>query len=337
MSTDRNPENGTSRMGRFAKITIVLTIVLCAAWTAVWIGARTMLESYADEFLADGSNGNAKLYCNDRQIGGFPFQMAFSCSSAGLAVTNDNLSASLGGLDMVALVYRPQHVIADLKSPLDVNWNGAASPVKGNWSAGRTSIRLAEQALARLSAEFDGLTIATGLQSAVMVHSEFHIQPAGENQQTDIAFTARDAAISIASETSAPFSIDTTIRVDLPPEVLLAGQLDHRDIIVPDLQIRLSAADSLITASGALDIGRSGMTNGNIVVVTENPAALAGFLQTLPAPVRNQTTTFIGAMIALSKPAKNDLGTPVSELTLSIRDNAIYAGTRKIGELTPVL
>ena len=333
MPTDQVPERTRSPMRRFAKFAIVVIIVLCAAWTAIWFYARNVVASRIDEVLAARSGGPADIFCADRQVAGFPFRMALSCSKAGVKEQARNLSVELDGFRVTALVYRPSHVLAELTAPLSVVWNAPDAPLKADWSSGRASVSMANQDLNRLSTEFDDFSLATALHAVTASHTEFHARPTDDDRQTDLAWSADNATLGIQAENSAPFSVDTTMRIDLPPAMLLAGGFDDRDIAVPDLNIRVNAGESRISASGAFTFSRTGTANGDIVIHTENIPALAAFMQTLPSAIRNQAQTAVGGVIAMSKPATNALGHQVSELTLTIRDNVIFAGTRQIGVL----
>jgi hypothetical protein len=321
-------------MRRFAIFAIVVTIVLCAVWTAIWLYARSIVASRVGEALAAHSQGPTSVFCTDNEVGGFPFRMALSCSKAGMQEQTRNLAAELHGLKVTALAYRPSHVIADVTAPLNVSWNAPASPLKADWSLGRASVRIADQDLDRLSAEFDDFSVTTALHAFSAANTQFHARPA-ETELTELALSADDAAITIEAENSAPFSVAAVARIDQPPALLLAGGFNGREIVIRDFKVIMTAAESRITANGALTFDRSGTANGTIVIDTENIPALASFMQTLPSAVRTPAQAAIGAMIALGKPAENDQGAQVSRLDLSVRDSVVFAGTRQIGVLGP--
>jgi len=338
--TDQMPEKTRSPMRRYAIFAIVTTIGLCTVWTAIWHYARNVVASRIDTVLSANAHGRTAIFCTDRDISGFPFRMAISCSKAGLQEQTRNLSAQLHGIKVTALAYRPRHVIAEVTAPLNISWSAPASPLNADWSQGRASVSVGDLTLDRLSAEFDNLSIKTGPHAIAARHTEFHARSAGnetpaETEQTDLAWSAGDATLAIQSETSAPFSIASTVRIDIPPAMLLTSGFGDRDIVVRDIDIRLIAAESRITATGALTVDRSGTTNGAIVIDTENIPALASFMQTLPSAIRAQAQTAIGAVIAMSKPVTNDKGSQVSRLDLTIRDSIIFAGSRQIGVLGP--
>ena len=340
MSTDQMPAKTRSPMRRYARFAIVITILLCALWTAIWLYARNVVASRIDEALAARSHGPTTLICDDRQLGGYPFRLALSCSKAGLQNETRNLLLELQGVTVTALAYRPRHVIADMTAPLNVSWSAPASPLKADWSKGRASVRIGEHSLSRLSAEFDQFSLTTALHALAADNTQFHVRPAGsgdpaEAEQTDLAWSADGARLTVEAETRAPFSFASTMRIDLPPAVLLTGGIGERDIAIPDIKVRLGAGESRITANGALTFDRSGAANGTLAIVTENIPALAAFMQTLPSSIRNRAQTAVGAIIAMSKPDTNDQGTQVSRLDLTIRDNVVFAGTRQIGVLGP--
>ena len=62
---------------------------------------------------------------------------------------------------------------------------------------------------------------------------------------------------------------------------------------------------------------------------------LAAFLQTLPDQIKTPAQQTVGYLISLGRPGKDENGDPVSNLTLSIRGNEIFAGNRLIANLGP--
>jgi hypothetical protein len=328
-STDRSPKR------RYATFAIVVVLVLCAGWTAIWFYARSVLSSEVDEVLRSRANGPAEIFCTDREISGFPFAMALSCSKAGVTEHTRALTAELGGLKIGALAYSPRDVTADLQAPLNIAWQADASPLTADWSSGQASVHLSDDGPGAISTAFDRLSITTPLNGVAADHTEFHARPADNNRQTDMEWRADAATFSQQAETSAPFTIDGKARIDAPLARLMDGAVGNGNVAIPDLDIRLTAGESHISASGAITLLASGSAEGEIVVVTENLPALAAFLQTLPADVRSRVQALVGGVIALSKPATNEKGDPVSELTLTLRDNAIFAGTRQIAEFGP--
>lgn len=322
-------------MRRFTKFTLVAILVLCAGWTAIWFYARSVLIGKVDEVLQSRADEPAEIVCTDREVSGFPFGMALSCAKAGVTERNGLLTAELGGLKIGALAYSPRDVSADLRAPLNLNWPADASPLTADWSDGRANVRLSDDGPGPISTVFERLSIATPLQAIAADHTEFHARPVNDNRQTDVEWRAEDATFSQASETSAPFAVDARARIDAPLSQLMAGEVGAGEIVIPDLDISLTAGESRVSAKGAVTLKPSGNAEGEIVVVTENLPALATFLQTLPSDVRSRVQTLVGGIIALSRPAKNDEGEAVSELTLTLRDNAIYAGTRQLGVIGP--
>ncbi|HSM40585.1 MAG TPA: DUF2125 domain-containing protein [Afifellaceae bacterium] len=327
--TDRRPKR------RYATFAVVAVLVLCAGWTAIWFYARSVLTDQVDQVLQSRRGGPAEIFCADREISGFPFGMALSCSKAGLTEQTRALTAEIGGLKVGALAYSPRDVTADLQAPLDLNWHADASPLSADWSTGQASVHLTDDGPDAISTAFDRLSINTPLNGIAAEHTEFHARPADENLQTDMEWRADAATFSRQEETSAPFTIEGRARIDAPLARLMADAARTGNVNIPDLDISLTAGESRVSASGAISFNASGSPEGEIVVVTENLPALAAFLQTLPADVRNNVQTLVGGVIALSKPAKNENGEAVSELTLTLRDNAVFAGTRQIAEFGP--
>lgn len=335
MSAEQTASTGRKPKRRYTTFAIVVVIVLCAGWTAIWFYARSVLTERVDEVLQSRADGPAEIFCADRQISGFPFGMSVSCSKAGLTEHTRALTAELGGLKIGALAYSPRDVTADLQAPLNINWQADASPLTADWSSGQASVHLSDDGPGAISTAFDRLSIATPLNGIAAEHTEFHARPADDNRQTDMEWRADAATFSQQAETSAPFTIDGRARIDAPLARLMAGAAGSGDVAIPDLDVRIAAGESRVSATGAITLLASGSAEGEIVVVTENLPALATFLQTLPADVRSRVQTLVGGVIALSKPARNEKGEAVSELTLTLRDNAVFAGTRQIAEFSP--
>lgn len=335
MQSDQTRSKPRSSMRRYAIFVLVITFVLCAAWTALWTYGRSIVAERVDQVLQANADGPATLLCADLGISGFPFRMSLSCSKAGITESRRNISATLAGVEVTALVYQPRHVIAELASPLQITWNDDASPLSANWSRGRSSVQLSGEDLARLSAEFDDLSVATALGALNAGQLEFHARPTEDGRQTDLALSADLATLAIQAETSAPFSLDSTFRVDAPPQVLMAGNSGDSGISVPDLNVLLTAGESRITTRGALTVSASGTVDGEVTIVTQDIPALAAFMQSLPSPVRGRLQAAVGGVIALSTPGTGETGQPVSTLVVTIRENVITAGNRQIGVIGP--
>jgi hypothetical protein len=171
----------------------VLLLLVAAAWSAAWFAIRERATEAIDRGLALEARAGRHWTCADRRIGGYPFRIELSC--ADLTLRRGPVTASLGPLLAVAQVYRPGHVIAELRGPLRVT--DGTLIVDGSWRLLETSVRASPGGLQRISlvAEAPQVRITGAGSQEIALSSESleaHLRPNPSRGETEAAY---DAAI----------------------------------------------------------------------------------------------------------------------------------------------
>lgn len=110
-------------------------------WSAFWYQKVGQVEARLDELIRREAEAGKQWTCNDRKIGGYPFRVEISCSSAALAIKDTDLKIGIGAMHFVVQAYDPALMIVEAESPMSVtNNSGETWTVK--WDLARSSIRL---------------------------------------------------------------------------------------------------------------------------------------------------------------------------------------------------
>ena len=115
-------------MRKFAALLIAVVLVV-GLWSAGWLWAASELRNQI-EALADNDGETAlQLICAGLNVSGFPFRFDIECTDARLL--DNDLTITLAGLRVSAMVYNPTHVLASAKAPLAFSdaFSGAQSRI----------------------------------------------------------------------------------------------------------------------------------------------------------------------------------------------------------------
>jgi hypothetical protein len=220
------------RRSRFWLYTPYLLLAfLAVAWSIGWLVIRGRVEGGLDAWLAQEAQAGRNWTCPERSVAGFPFRIEVSCAS--LAFNRADAQATLGRLLVVAQVYNPGHVIAEVAGPLQVK--AGSSSIEGRWDALRTSVHSGNGRPQRgdLVAEGTTITVTAPDMEPVTVTSnrlEAHLRPnPTEDTTADFALQLTGAAIpgldGLIGGTE-PADIDLVASItrarDLPPRPIVA-------------------------------------------------------------------------------------------------------------------
>ena len=321
-------------MRRFSIWAIIGICALTAIWSALWFYARGLVESQVDRVLAGSLSNDPTVLCEERTIGGYPFRLILACSPAGMRLNSGDLSVDLSALNVTALAYNPKHVVAEYSAPLTVT-PGNMLPVRANWSKGLSSVRISGQSFSIFSTLFENLAVSGPNSAFKTTEAQFHARPLVEEGLTDLAVSADHAEFSLNGQTSAPFFFAMTTRINATPEFALAGSFPGGSPSFQNIDIRFWHEKTYVSATGNLTVADNGMSEGEFLITAKDLKDLAAFLQTLPDQMKTPAQQTVGYLISLGRPGKDENGEPVSQLTLSVRGNEIFAGNRLIANLGP--
>jgi hypothetical protein len=191
------PKPHSSRFWLYAPFMLLLLVAI--AWSVAWYVLRGRTVEALDQWLAVEARAGRQWTCQDRKVGGYPFDIEVTCSS--LNLKQGTVTASLGGFRSVAQVYQPRFVITEIDGPLQLT-DGTLT-VRGTWDLLQTSIHGSPTGLQRASLVADNPSFTvTGLGPADLAtssqHLEAHLRPnptRGPEGAYDVAISAKQAKI----------------------------------------------------------------------------------------------------------------------------------------------
>src|SRR3954454_15449254 len=95
------PETRSSRFWLYTPV--ILLILIAVAWSVAWHVIRNRAVEALDAWLALEAKAGRQWTCQDRAVGGYPFEISVQCAS--LSLKQGVVTASLGALRSVAQVY----------------------------------------------------------------------------------------------------------------------------------------------------------------------------------------------------------------------------------------
>src|SRR5205085_6049361 len=149
----RQPDPVPAR--RFWPVTVAIGCLAALAilWTGLWFYAANKSEATIAGWRERESRVGRTYTCATQRIGGFPFRIEVSC--ADLAVKLDRevppLALEASGLVVLAQVFEPTWLVADLKGPLTVAERDHPPAYIANWTKGQASARGTPLAPERIS------------------------------------------------------------------------------------------------------------------------------------------------------------------------------------------
>ncbi|BCP55344.1 hypothetical protein K32_39610 [Kaistia sp. 32K] len=328
---------------------IAAAVLLCAVWAGGWFWANRIAAERIAAVKADFVAEGGVLGCNAESLGGFPFKFTLDCAPASLELPSRGLSASVGALEAIALIYNPGHVLASVQGPLTLKAPGDLG-VQANWSSLQTSVRVGTSRLKRFSAVADDLTTTINAPAnprlptaAGAKHAELHLlQNDTDATSLDLAGTVDNFAVTIPGAPALP-ALSAQLYATLPgalPE-LRDGHVDPLPVWlaaggqVKLGQLSLDVGGFLANASGDLTVARDGVISGRVAVRVDQLDRLPDLAETLHPGSRDQVARILGPLSAFLKPVEVD-GKTWRETTLTIKNGKVSAGFIPLGKLPPL-
>lgn len=316
--TDQPPKRS-----RAPQIALGVVVILAVAWSGFWFWGRGRLADEMDHRLAELSSRGISVVCPSRTIGGFPFRMEVGCTDPGFEITARGIGGSVSALRVVAQIWNPRLIIAELDGPLVFD-DGRGVTVDATWRALRASVRLAANGPERVSIAAEGLDarakdVAGVVSRLVAEHLELHGRPSGETgHDLDLAASAAAASLDLEGRHVGPprsdLSAAVTFRDLLPPRAgdPARGFAERGGRIEP-IRLDWSVGGMAVAGKGALTLGRDGLLDGSIGFAARGLEALALQGKALGA----ETAGLLGGFVLLGK-ASSDPELPGRRLDLVI-------------------
>ncbi|WP_108658888.1 DUF2125 domain-containing protein [Acuticoccus kandeliae] len=299
-------------------------------WSVLWFVAATFVDRQIERAEHGAYSGGALADCTKRNVSGFPFRIEVRCG-AGSRVGNGLTTVTLGGLMVVAQVYNPRRLIAEVGSPASVSTYGAP-PTTAEWSLARASTRLdlRAHALERFDAELldvtlhmpDGSTVEVG-----KINANVRRNPDAEDD-LDIALRLDDLQPIEGGE---PVHIAFRGRLG-DGAALLTGSPDAMMVrlLAEGLPLFIDVATAetgglKVSANGDVTLGADGRLNGTLDV------AIAGYDKGVPyvkavAPDAGETVVTMLNNVLSFAPETTIGDSKARKVTFQIRNNRVLAG-----------
>lgn len=316
--------------------------VLAAGWTAAWAVARGRVTEEIDRQIAALTQAGIVVGCQERGLGGFPFRFEFVCHKIGLTMPGRGVTVTAEELRVVAQVWDPFLVIAEIDGPFTAD--DGHSALDGTWARLAVSLRWTGHGAERVSLAADDVKLATragvgmpGLR-LVAAHLEGHGRPSGtEGNDLDLALSTAAAGLEFNGKRVGPersdFSASATLVGFLPPgpgEPLRV--FASRGGRIEPIRLTLASGGLSFSGKGALTVLPDGLLDGSIGVAAQGLESLAGGGARV---LGSEATTLATGFILLGKPS-TDADLPGRRLDLVIDHGRPRLGRVQFGAIAPL-
>lgn len=321
-------------------------VLVIAGWSAAWFYGQSVLREQLDRQIVRMADQGLDVSCADLAIAGYPFRYEVSCADMRSA-DRRGTAASLGGLNAVALIYNPWHVIFEAKSPaaMSVPVNGLEGGL--TWQTARASVKFSDNALGSFDAVIDkpeaafDTALARGLFAAEK--SEVHLRKQPESAATLESFvTVQDLSLKSLPELQQTISLRSHARIE-GGTALLAGA-DLVSLVRAqggELPVELVLTEILLgagkaTASGNLVLSGDGTLSGSLELNLGNPDALLDSVKPL-FPPEDQTFSLLQNVVKSLEPAAREVdGVRTITLPVSVDRGMVRIGFLPLGQIPPL-
>jgi hypothetical protein len=326
---------------------LIVFIILGAAWSYGWMRASATVQARFEGWLAAEAKAGRTHECSNRHIGGYPFHIEISCETPLIMLesANGGLSARFSSLKIIALVYSPHLLIAELGSPFTLVQNGKTI-LSATFKTAQASLRHDGRRFERISLVSDQIVIEAqehdGPFSAK--HAELHLRPSLSQdaetpqwQDFDLAFEA-DGALSPGSVADQPMDISFSSVIRAWPrwQGMLATTLDewrHDNGVleVKDLLVKRNGGQFFV--KGDMHFNETHRAEGHFEATFVNsPALLRGLIM----QGQNDAGALFGPLLLmLGKPIEFD-GQRATSMQVKIENGVLTLGTMVLGEFAPL-
>ncbi|WP_298816875.1 DUF2125 domain-containing protein [uncultured Roseibium sp.] len=314
MSSKENlPSKPTKR--RYIVLMSVLALVVLG-WSAVWFFGRSFLHEQLNSQMSQMAAQGLEVSCADLEINGFPFRYEVSCRQM-TSADRSGTAAKLGGLNAVALIYNPTHVIFEAGAPavMDVPLSGMSGDM--TWETARASMKFGSGALGKLDAVVEkpeavlNNPVSTG--SFAAEKAELHVRQSEGDADFFEGFLSVDA-LQLRSLPALQDALDLRAHLQIPGGAsLLAGanlpwlvQSNGGELPVKLVVFDVSLGDSRVKAVGDFVVNGDGTLSGTLDLSLGNAEALIEAIRPL-APAGDRTLALVEQVVKSLDPVASDV------------------------------
>jgi len=329
------PPAGAAVPRRRRRFVVLATavVVVAAGWSAFWWQASGIARRAVDDALADARAQGLGVTCPGERIAGYPFLLELRCDATSLSPP-DGPPLAAGPLVVVARIYAPSRVIAELTGPLTVG--AAAGPLAtARWSLAHASLRLDDMfgtpRLGLGALAIENLALSAGAAPALAAKSlELHLRPTpGKAGALDVALTAVAAAAP-----GLPLA-DLRLLVTVPDGMAMASgrqPLPAEGLSLELTEAGIKAGGADVSAKGSLTLRADGLVDGRLDLTTADPDKLAALLATFLPPGSVLPQAAAGAIRAFGRPVEV-AGQKAVTVPVGIVDSRVSIGLVPLGRL----
>jgi len=320
-----------------------LLLLVALGWTAAWYVLAGQIEAEADRWLAREAAAGRVHDCAERRIGGFPFRLEIICRgfSSASGQGAEAIAIKAAGLHVVAQVYNPGHVIAEIESPVEIDSPALPGRVTATFELAQASYRGSLDAMERTALVVDKLAVEQAgsvpmnwTSSHVELHARRPPMAAPEARDFDVAFSAHDLSVEGATT---PIDLDVQGKVAALPERWRGPHASLREWQARGGSLEISAlraeADRVLaSARGVLSLDDQGRLDGKLAAEIAGVEALAAQLPRSGSgygAMLGPTAALLGGTARLE-------GRPAVKLELAMRGGDVRLGPIPLGRVPPL-
>lgn len=321
---------------------VMIAVILAGLWAGYWFigasGVETAFKTWIEDRRSDGWVSQAQ----DISTKGFPSRFDTTFSGLELADPETGLAWRAGEFQILALSYRPHHVIAVwpgqqiVSSPLQ-NISFQADVFKGSLvfepntdlPLDRSSITIENLTMTSnlgWSAGLEAGQIATRKSSAAPNRHDIHVQATGVLPASSFvqSFAGGDLLPSIFEHALLKASVDFTkpwdrhAIEDARPQITRI-QIDELDAKWGELGLK---------AVGSVDVDERGVPTGEVAIKAQNWRKMIEIAEASGAIAPELVSTITGALQFVAGLSGNS---KTLDVTLSLSDGAVFLGPIPIG------
>ncbi len=285
------------RKRRFIGLIVVL-LALAGGWSAFWFYAAHQAEQRIADWRAREAKAGRVYTCGRQTLAGFPFRVEVDCAPAAVRFKSGGVPVTVETKRsiVVAQIYSPDLLIAEVTGPLTVAEAGKAPELVANWKEAYASVGGNPLAPQRVAIVLDNPTLARadgGAQETLLKadHMEIHGRIVGgsvwHKPVVELALSMKQAALPVVHAAAAA-PVDGEIVATLNglddftpkpwPERFREIQKNGGSIEIT--RSRLTQGQTLAVGAGTLSLTPDGYLQGKLTVTA---AGLEHFLNAIGA------------------------------------------------------
>jgi hypothetical protein len=344
----------TSRRSWQVILPLALFVALAAGWTALWFHASSVAQASIAAWRTREAQVGRVYSCASENLGGYPFRIEVRCTEAGAQMrsTDPPFVVKAKDLLVVAQVYRPNLLIAEVEAPLTLEAPMNGVSLVADWSLAQTSVRGLPPTPDRIFLAVDQFRLdqksSGGSQTLLTAkHLELHarLDPDSAPGRPVLDLAARFAdAVSPAAGSLLPDPIDFEATAvlrglkDLTPRSIpaLLAQLQAAGGRLEIEHARLRRGDMIAVGAGSLGLSAQGRLDGTLRMT------VAGFDLNFLKPLFPGVTVS-GSFAGMGTSLLGFLGEPTElegrrAVTMPLRfaDGAVSLGPLALGRTAPL-